>query len=187
MHPAAGLFGALTLLALAAPRAGAQEFVPPDRAGRPATASPQAPAQSSTATGTGIRLGLFGFSTRGGFQVNKGGQGVVGSALDLVELGTPLVRLRPGVEMGFSSSNHSLGVSVEIIYRFQSDQAPAIPYLGLGLGYYDDTTSSRVRPTGVMGFELALSRSVNWLIEYHAIDGFGRSRFLLGLSSRGSN
>lgn len=187
MHRAAGLIGALTLIALAAPRAGAQEFVPPDRSGRPASASPQAPAQSSAAAGTGIRLGLFGFSTRGGFQVNKGGQGVVGSTLDLVELGTPLVRLRPSIEMGFANSNHSLGANLEIIYRFQSDQAPAIPYLGLGLGYYDDSVSSRVRPTGVMGFELALSRNINWLIEYHAIDAFGRSRFLLGLSSRGSN
>jgi hypothetical protein len=184
MHRAAGLIGALTLLALAAPRAGAQEFVPPDRSGRPAPAN--APPQSAAA-GTGIHVGLFGFSTRGGFQVNKRGQGVVGSTLDLVELGTPLVRLRPSIEMGFANSNHSLGVNVEIVYRFQSDQAPAIPYLGLGLGYYDDSTSSRVRPTGVMGFELSLSRNMNWLIEYHVIDGFGRSRFLVGLSTRGSN
>ena len=89
--------------------------------------------------------------------------------------------------MGFSGSERSLAVNVEVVYRFQPDQAPAIPYVGLGLGYYDDTTATRVWPTVVMGFELTFSRNVNWLIEYHALDGLRRSRFLIGLSTRGTN
>ncbi|MFI5279258.1 MAG: hypothetical protein ACHQU1_02090, partial [Gemmatimonadales bacterium] len=128
----AGLIGGLTLLALAAARARAQEFVPPDRSGRPAPAT-----QAAAATGDGIRLGIFGFSTRAGMQVNKGSQGVIGSSLDIVEFGTPAVRLRPNLEMGFGSPDHSLAFNTEVIYRFQPDQAPAIPYLGLGIGYYD--------------------------------------------------
>jgi len=185
MHRTAGLIGALTLLALAAPRAGAQEFVPPDRGNRPAPATP--PAQTTTPAETGIRLGIFGFSTRGGMQVNRGSQGVIGSSVDVVEFGSPAVRLRPSVEMGFGNSIHSIGVNAEMIYRFQPDQAPAIPYLGLGVGYYDDSTSTKVWPTVVMGFELNFSRTMNWLVEYHALDGLRRSRFLVGLSTRGPN
>jgi hypothetical protein len=181
MHRTAGLIGALALLAFAAPRAGAQEFVPPDRSGHPA------PTQSSAASETGIRIGLFGFSTRAGMQVNKGSQGVVGSTLDIVEFGTPAVRLRPSLETGFGSPDHSLGFNLEMVYRFQPDPAPAIPYLGLGLGYYDDNTTTRVWPTVVMGFELNFSRNMNWLIEYHALDGLRRSRFLVGLATRGPN
>ena len=180
MHRTAGLIGGLTLLALAAPRAGAQEFVPPDRSGRPA-------AQSAAPAEPGIRLGIFGFSTRGGMQVNKGTQGVIGSTVDVIEFGTPAVRLRPSFEMGFGGSEHSLGFNAEMIYRFQPDQAPAIPYLGLGIGYYDDTSSTRVWPTVVMGFELTYNHTMNWLVEYHALDGLRRSRFLVGLSTRGPN
>jgi hypothetical protein len=178
MHRTAGLIGGLTLLALAAGRAGAQEFVPPDRGNRPA------PAAQSAAAEPGIRVGIFGFSTRAGMQINMGSQGVIGSTVDVVEFGTPAVRLRPSFEMGFGSSVHSLGINAEVIYRFQPDQAPAIPYLGLGIGYYDDTTTTRVWPTVVMGFELTFSRNINWLIEYHALDGLRRSRFLVGLSTR---
>jgi hypothetical protein len=180
MHRMAGLIGALTLLALAAPRAGAQEFVPPDRSGRPA-AQATAPAES------GIRFGIFGFSTRAGVQVNQGSQGVIGSTVDVMEFGSPAVRLRPSFEMGFGSSVHSLAFNAEMIYRFQPDPAPAIPYLGLGVGYYDDGSSTQVWPTVVLGFELNFSRNINWLIEYHALDGLRRSRFLVGLSTRGIN
>lgn len=182
MHRTAGLLGALSLLVLTAPRARAQEFVPPDRSGRPANAP-----QSSAAADQSIRLGIFGFSTRAGMQVNKGSQGVIGSTVDVVEFGTPAVRLRPSFETGFGSSSYSLGINAEMIYRFQPDQAPAIPYLGLGIGYYNDTTSTKVWPTVVMGFELSFSRSINWLVEYHALDGLRRSRFLIGLTTRGPN
>ena len=182
MHRAAGLIGGLTLVALAAAGARAQEFVPPDRTGRPAQSNTQ-----TSSAGSGLRIGIFGFTSRVGMQVNRGTQGVVGSTVDVAELGAPTVRLRPGVEMGFGNPDHSVGINAEVVYRFQPDQAPAIPYVGLGIGYFDDTTSTRVWPTVVMGFELNFSRSINWLIEYHALDGLRRSRFMIGLSTRGPN
>jgi hypothetical protein len=175
------LTGAFPLLAVAVLPLAAQDFVPPDRGGRPTTAA-GAPAQSAE---SGLKIGVFGFSTRGGMQVNRGGQGVIGSTIDVVQLGTPLVRIRPSIEMGFGSSTKSVGVNVEAVYRFQPDQAPAIPYLGLGLGYYDDSSTTRVWPTVVMGFELAFRHNVNWLVEYHALDGLSRSRFFVGLATRG--
>ena len=182
MPSAPRLTGVFVLLVVVAGRAAAQDFVPPDRGARPEPTQ-SAPAASST----GFRVGILGFSTRGGLQVNKESQGVIGSTIDIATLGSPMVRLRPSFEMGFGRATRSLGVNAEVVYRFQPDQAPAIPYLGLGVGYYDDTTSTKVWPTVVMGFELTFSRNVNWLIEYHALDGLRRSRFLVGLATRGAN
>jgi hypothetical protein len=123
---------------------------------------------------------------RDGMQVKGGGRGVNGSRIDVGELVMPLVRIRPSIEMGFGSSTKSVGVNVEAVYRFQPDEAPAIPYLGLGLGYYDDSSTTRVWPTVVMGFELAFRHNINWLVEYHALDGLSRSRFFVGLATRGT-
>ena len=75
----------------------------------------------------------------------------------------------------------------EIIYRFQPDNAPAIPYLGIGIGHMSNCHScTTVWPTIALGFELQLRPSFNWLIEYHALDRLGRHRFLVGLSTRGA-
>ena len=161
----------------------AQEFVPPDR--RPAPPS-QAPAQQTAAPQSGFFVDVLGFSTRGGAQVNKGGQFVVGSTIDIAQLGSPQVRLRPSLETGFGSASTSVGVNVEVMYRFQPDAAPAIPYLGIGFGYYDDNTIKKGWPTVTMGFELPFKRTMNWLIEYHALDTLKRSRFFVGLATRGS-
>jgi hypothetical protein len=187
MQRALRLIGVSLLAAFAASRAAAQDFVPPDR-GRttppPGAAAPRPSGESEAR----FQLGVFGFSTRGGWQVNKGGQGVIGAAVDVAQLGSPLVRLRPSVEFGIGNSFTSIGANLEVVYRFQPDQAPAIPYLGLGVGYYDDRLGSKnAWPTVVMGFELPLKRSFNWLIEYHALDTLRRSRFLVGLSTRGAN
>jgi hypothetical protein len=158
-------------LALAASAATAQEFQPPDR-GRPAP---------DRAT---VRVGILGFSTRGGFQVNEDEQGILGSTVDIVQLGTPQVRLRPSFEVGFGRTDNSLHLATEIVFRFQPDDAPAIPYVGAGIGYYDDGTTDYVWPNFVMGFELRFQRSMNWLVEYHALDRLGRHRFLVGLATR---
>ncbi len=160
---------------LAAPaRSTAQEFVPPDR-GRTVSSS----------SATGFRLGVLGFSTRGGGQVNDDEQGIVGSTVDVAQLGSPLVRLRPSFELGFGTSRNSLHLALEAIFRFQPDDAPAVPYVGGGLGYYDTGSSTDVWPNLVMGFELPFRRSFNWLLEYHALDRMGRHRFLIGLATRG--
>ena len=170
IRPLAALVLALSLSAGAAL---AQEFVPPDRG------------QSRASSGQpGIRFGILGFSTRGGVQVNKDSQGVLGSTVDVMQLGSPQVRLRPSFETGFGRSRTSLGVALEVLYRFQPDGAPAIPYVGAGVGYYDNGTTDYVWPTLALGFELSFTRTINWLIEYHALDRLGRSRFFLGLATR---
>jgi len=165
---------AMTVTVLGGSAAAAQDFVPPDQP----RARPVAEGSS------GIRFGVLGFSTRGGIQVNKDDQGILGSTIDVMQLGSPRVRLRPSFEAGFGRSRKSLHVALEVLYRFQPDAAPAIPYIGAGIGYYDDGANDFVWPTLAMGFELPFTRTINWLIEYHALDRLGRSRFLIGLATR---
>jgi len=163
--------------ALAAPLA-AQEFVPPDR-GHPAQPA------SSQRESSGFRIDILGFSTRAGFQVNGGGQALLGSTVDLIQLGIPQVRGRTSFEVGFGRPSTSIGVNEEVIYRFLADTASAIPYMGLGVGYMDDNVVKRIWPTVAIGFELPFRRNMNWLIEYHALDALRRSRFFVGLATRG--
>jgi hypothetical protein len=118
-------------------------------------------------------------------QVNKGSQAILGSTVDVAQLGIPQVRLRPSFEVGFGQSNNSFGINLEVVYRFQSDAATAIPYIAVGAGYYDDNVTKRGWPTIAMGFELPFRRNMNWLVEYHALDALRRSRFLVGLATRG--
>lgn len=163
----------------AAPVALAQDFRPPDPARR--SAADSAPAQS--AESSSFRFGVLGFSTRAGAQVTQDGQAVLGTTLDLAQLGSPRVRLRPSAEVGFGRPEKSLGANLEVIFRFQPETAPAIPYLGAGVGYYDDGSVDHVWPTFVLGFELPFQPHMRWLIEYHALDGLRRSRFLVGLAA----
>ena len=163
------------LCCLAAPLA-AQEFHPPD-SGRPAAAS-----QATTDPGC-LCFGLFAFSTRAGGQLNKDQQAVIGTTLDIMQLGAPQLRLRASAETGFGRPERSIGANAEMYWRFQPDRAPAIPYIGAGVGYYDDGTTDHVWPTVVLGFELAFRSNAHWLIEYHSLDGLGRARFLIGLAA----
>ena len=112
---------------------------------------------------------------------------VLGSAIDVAQLGSPQVRLRPSFEFSGAGTSTALHLALEVIYRFQPDRAPAIPYVGLGAGYFSQPSTGRhtVWPTLVMGFELGFRPSFNWLLEYHSLDRLGRHRFLLGLSTRG--
>ena len=168
------LVALLAAFTLAAAVARAQEFQPPS-SGRP-----------STGPG-GLRVDLIGFSTRAGIDVSGGTALVLGSAIDVAELWSPNVRLRPSVEFSGSGTTTALHVAIEVVYRFQPDRAPAIPYIGLGLGYFNQESGGvhKVWPTIAMGFELAFRPSFNWLLEYHALDRIGRHRFMLGLSTRG--
>jgi len=170
-------------LVLAAPGAQAQEFIPPDRRPSPPPA-PESPPPAQAET-RGVIVDIFSFSTRAGAQVNKDGQAVIGSTVYVMQLGMPRLRLRPSFEVGFGQPEKSLGVNVEVIYRFQPDAAPAIPYVGVGFGYYDDGVTEYGWPTVALGFELPLRRSYNWLVEYHGLDGLKRSRFFIGLTTRG--
>ncbi len=167
--------------ALAAATLRAQEFVPPDRATRPAGT----PAPRPDSARSGLRVDLFGFSTRGGAQLSGGSQAVLGSTIDVAQLWTPRLRVRPSFAVGFGrGANKSLAVNLEVVYRFQPEEAAAIPYFGLGAGYYDDDFTRRGWPTLTIGFELPFRRTMNWLIEYQALDTMRRSRLMVGLATR---
>jgi len=173
MRGVAGLLFAAAALVAAAPRAPAQEFRPPSSA-------PAAPSG-------GLQVDLFGFSTRAGIDLSRRADWVVGSTLDVAELWSPRVRLRPSLEV---ASDKAEGVTLhwsgEIVYRFQPDDAPAIPYLGIGIGHMSRCPSCvTIWPTVTLGFELYFRPGINWLIEYHSLDRFGRHRFMIGLATRG--
>jgi hypothetical protein len=173
MHVATRLFLLALPLALAAPPAAAQEFHPPS--GGVTESAPN-----------GVAVDLFGFSVLGGLDVTHGTQWVLGTSFDVAELWSPRVRFRPSVEIasagGSAVTFHWAG---EIVYRFEPDNAPAIPYVGIGIGHMSGAHPT-IWPTIVLGFELQFRPSFNWLLEYHSLDRLGRHRFLIGLSTRGS-
>jgi len=158
------------------PRAAAQEFQPPAAGGGGASAS-----------GSSFRMDLFSFSTRAGIDVSRPAQWVVGSTLDIAEMWSPRVRLRPSFEVSSNGSLVQLHLAGEVVYRFQSDDAPAIPYAGIGVGHMSRCSGcTTIWPTVAIGFELRFRSAFNWLVEYHALDRLGRHRFLVGLATRGA-
>jgi hypothetical protein len=161
-------------LACAAPQVLAQEFQPPSSAG--AISSPG---------GAGFNMDLYSFSVRAGVDVTRPAQWVVGTTLDIAEMWSPRVRLRPSLEVSSTGTTVQLHWAGEVTYRFQPDDAPAIPYVGIGLGHMSRCAGcTTLWPTVTMGFELRFRPSFNWLIEYHALDRLGRHRFLVGLATR---
>lgn len=171
----------VTLLAFLAALAGpgtAQQFTPPAGASPPSS---------------GTRIGLFGFGVRGGFDVSNGGQLILGTTLDVGDLFTPQVRIRPSAEIGvFNGGNTYIG-SLEALWRFTDDAQTAIPYVGAGLslaGHQDcgaDPSCPAVWVNLVLGFELHFRSSFNWLLEYHGMDALRRHRFYIGLTTRRGN
>jgi hypothetical protein len=160
-----------------APRdAVAQEFVPP---------------KSSTSTGT--RIGLFGFGVRGGVDLRGDGQMIIGSTLDMGDLFSNRLRLRPSAEVGvFNGPNTYVG-NFEALWRFTTDEEIATPYLGFGVGVAG-RTDCRSDPQCpdlwlnlVFGFELHYRSTFNWLLEYHGMDAMRRHRFYIGLTTRRGN
>ncbi len=161
------------VLVLALPLA-AQEFHPP-------------PAPRGGSRGT--RLGLFGFGVRGGLDLS-GGQLVVGATLDAGDLFSDRLRLRPSGEIGFSNGTNTYLGSLEALYRFTADDRAVTPYSGAGLGVAGhDRCGTDPRCPGiwfnlVLGFELHYRSTFNWLLEYHALRGFGENRVYVGLTTR---
>lgn len=163
------------VLVCAAPAAVAQEFQPPASA-----------AAGSSSGGSGFNMDLYSFSVRGGVDVSRPAQWVVGTTLDVAEMWSPRVRLRPSLEVSSNGSNVQLHLAGEVVYRFQPDDAPAIPYAGIGVGHMSRCSGcTTIWPTVVIGFELRFRPAFNWLVEYHALDRLGRHRFLVGLATRG--
>jgi len=161
---------------LLAARLTAQEFKPPRVSSAP----------------SGTRIGLFGFGVRGGVDV-KSGQLVVGTALDLGDLFTARVRLRPSGEVGLFKGGNTYAASFEALYRFTDDDQVAIPYVGTGLAVagHDkcgtDPNCPAVWVNLVFGFELHYKSTFNWLLEYHGMDALRRHRLYVGLTTRRGN
>lgn len=161
---------------MAASVASAQQFQPP---------------KSNKHSGT--RIGLFGFGVRGGLDLSHNGQFVVGSTLDVGDLFTNRIRLRPSAEIGvFNGPNTYVG-NMEALWRFTDDEEVATPYVGLGLGVAGregcgtDPQCPDLWFNLAFGFELHYRSTFNWLLEYHAMDRLRRHRLYIGLTTRRGN
>jgi hypothetical protein len=156
----------------------AQEFRPP-------------PVQRSSEHGS--RLGLFGFGARAGIDLSGNTQMVFGMTLDAGHLVSSRLRIRPAAEIGvFNGANSYVG-SLEAMHRFTGDDQAATPYVGAGLSVagHDACGTDRDCPdlwvNAVVGFELRYRSTFNWLLEYHGMDAFRRTRFYVGLTTRRGN
>jgi hypothetical protein len=155
--------------------ARAQQFTPP--------AAPVAPV-------TGTRIGLYGFGVRGGWDVTHGGQLITGATLDVGDLFSPRVRLRPSAELGVFNGSNTYAVSMEALWRFTEETQTAIPYVGAGLalashdGCGPDPHCPSLWVNLVLGFELNYRSTFNWLLEYHGMDAMRRHRLYIGLTTR---
>jgi len=141
----------------------------------------------------GTRIGLFGFGVRGGIDFRRSGQLVLGSTLDLGDLFSNRLRLRPSAEIGvFNGPNTYVG-SFEALWRFTDDEEVATPYVGLGLavagraGCGSDPQCPDLWFNTAFGFELHYRSTFNWLLEYHGMDRLRRHRLFIGLTTRRGN
>ncbi|MFB3110923.1 MAG: hypothetical protein ACE10G_02710 [Gemmatimonadales bacterium] len=173
-NPAAWLL--LFLAATPIGKLAAQDFTPPEVGGQESD--------------QGIKIGFYGFGTRLGWDLEDGGA-IISITLDLGNLGSDQVRLRPSAEIGFTEDVDTYVVSAELIYRFTPDTEKAIPYVGLGLALAGRDNCSRTAASCpelwlqfVLGFEVEFRSSMNWLLEYHAEDALNRHRLFFGLTTR---
>ena len=158
--------------------ADAQEFTPPD-------------AEEQAATGEGrLNFGLYGFSMRMGLDIEGDTQPLVSLALDIGDVLTDRLRLRPSAEIGFGNVIDTYVVNAEVMFRFTDDTEAAVPYVGGGFGVagQDNCRLATVCPEVwlqfALGFEIRIREHLNWLLEYHAEDGLQRHRLFIGLSTR---
>jgi hypothetical protein len=141
----------------------------------------------------GTRIGLFGFGVRGGVDFRRSGQLVLGSTLDIGDLFSNRLRLRPSAEIGVFNGATTYVGNFEALWRFTDDEEVATPYVGLGLGVAgrDGCGSDPQCPdlwlNTVFGFELRYRSTFNWLLEYHGMDRMRRHRLFIGLTTRRGN
>ncbi len=137
-----------------------------------------------------IQIGLYGFSTRLGWDFKDGGSTIIGLALDLGHVGFSQVRLRPSAEIGFGEEVDTYVVNAEVLYRFSPETEKAVPYVGMGLALAgrDDCEFEPSCPAVwlqiALGFELTFRDNMSWIFEYHVEDALRRHRLFLGLTSR---
>ena len=164
----------LALLVLLTSPLHAQQFVPPE----------------DSSTGRGLRVGLFGFASRLGVDFAGGNQAILSTALDVADVLTDRVRLRPSFEIGLGDTYNSYVGSLEFLYRFTRDAEIAVPYVGFGLGVWSRQQCAAaadcpdVWAQFALGFELRFRGPMNWLMEYHGEDSLRRHRFFIGLTTR---
>jgi hypothetical protein len=169
-------FLVLLITGLAAPLATAQDFVPP---------------KNSRHGGT--RIGVFGFGVRGGLDLKSDGQFILGTTLDMGDLFTSRVRLRPGFDLGVFNGPNTYAGSFDALWRFTEDEEVATPYLGLGLslvgheGCGADSQCPDIWLNLTFGFELRYRSTFNWLLEYRALDALDHHRLFIGLTTRRGN
>jgi len=139
----------------------------------------------------GVRLGLFGFSAKGGADFQAGGRVIAGLAVDLGDIFTDRVRLRPSLEIGIDADTTHYISSAELMYRFTPDSQLAVPYVLFGLGLYGQQHCNtvavgcpKVLAQFGLGFELKLDNHMSWMLEYHGEDALRRHRILVGLTTR---
>ena len=167
---------ALVTSVFVAQRAAAQQFVPP-----------------KNATHGGTRIGLFGFGVRGGVDFRRSGQLVLGTTLDIGDLFSNRVRLRPSAEVGLFNGPNTYVGNFEVLWRFTTDEEVATPYIGGGLalagrdGCGTDPGCPGLWLNAVFGFELHYRSTFNWLVEYHGMNAMRRHRLYVGLTTRRGN
>ena len=154
----------------------AQEFVPP-----------------KNARSGGTRFGLFGFGVRGGVDLKRSGQLVLGSTVDMGNLFSNRVRMRPSAEIGLFNGPNTYVGSFDALWRFTEDEETATPYIGAGLsvagktGCGTDPQCPDLWFNLTFGFELHYRSTFNWLMEYRAMDALHRHRLFIGLTTRRGN
>jgi len=166
----------LSLLALLPLPARAQEFVPPQE-------------QPGVET-SGLRLGIFGFGSRAGVDFAGRNQLIMSPTLDVADVFTDRVRLRPSAEIGVGDSVTTYVMNLELMFRFTPDTEIAVPYVGFGGAVMSQERCAaavdcpRLWAQFALGFELKFREHINWLLEYHGEDGLRRHRFFIGLATR---
>ena len=130
---------------------------------------------------------------RGGVDLRGAGQFVLGTTLDVGNLFSNRIRLRPSAEIGvFNGPNTYVG-SLDVLWRFAADEEVATPYVGLGFSVAGrescsaDPNCPDLWANLAFGFELHYRSTFNWLVEYRALDELHRHRFYVGLTTRRGN
>ena len=142
---------------------------------------------------TGTRIGLFGFGVRSGIDFRRSEQFVLGATLDMGDLFSNRIRLRPSADIGVFNGANTYVASLEALWRFTDDEEVATPYVGFGVGVAgrDGCAADPQCPdlwlNAVFGFELHYRSTFNWLLEYRGLDAMRRHRVYIGLTTRRGN
>ncbi len=170
-------FVAILLSFVGAISLAAQDFRPPEEDSAPSSVS----------------IGITGFSARVGADLKGANQLVSSIAVDVADLYSDRIRVRPSGEIGIGGGINTYLANLDVMYRFMPDTEKAVPYIGFGLGLFavnpncgPNPGCPKLWPTFSLGFELNFRPGINWLIEYRGEDALRRHRFFVGLSTRRS-